>query len=133
MPLVKWLAVGLLSLVAGCSRPVSREELVGDYAVEYPFGKETLVLHADGTYVQKFRRSAGGTDAEAAGRWSFYNSSAAPSIALENPLLISNERGELRTNYVTSVAGLVVREVRKGQHILISANDDYGWYYRKLD
>ena len=130
---VTWLSVALLSCVLGCNRPVSREEIVGDYVVEYPFGRETLSLHADGTYEQKFHGLAGVTDAAGAGRWSFYSSPPPPSIALENPILISDEHGQLRTNYSMPVAGLVIREIRKGRGVRISANDDYDWLYRKLD
>jgi hypothetical protein len=45
-----------LAIVGGCARKVLKSDLVGDYVVDYPYGRETQSLSADGKYIQNFSR-----------------------------------------------------------------------------
>jgi hypothetical protein len=43
-----------LAIVGGCARKVLKSDLVGDSVVDYPYGRETQSLSADGKYIKIF-------------------------------------------------------------------------------
>ena len=46
--------VALALLMVGCSRSMTREQIAGEYRVDYGYGIERLTLKSDGTYTQAY-------------------------------------------------------------------------------
>jgi hypothetical protein len=52
--------VGLLALpILGCTRNISRDDLIGTYRIHQKYGVETLVLSPDGSFLQEIAPPVG--------------------------------------------------------------------------
>lgn len=125
-------------IFTGCaSREIPASDIVGKYKVEYkPYGTilgtETLDIKADGTFNQVFTLARGKVW-KTSGTWHTEKDSAYyTTFVLENWLNASVMLGNTgathpeRTGFFTSVE-------RKGSSMMITINDDEGYYYRKVN
>jgi hypothetical protein len=103
---VRTLRIGLLALVmTACSLGVDRDDLIGDFQIDYGYGVETLRLGNDGRYTQSFRLAQESTWAVQSGTWQF-NSEPSPTVALHEAMQIDNGSGKPRDDYRKPVPGL---------------------------
>ncbi len=132
---LRFLMCGLLAAVAGssigCSGPKRVEELYGTYVAEYPFMTDTLVLKADGTYVQRVLVRTEPRELSSHGHWTYVP--AANRVELDNVLVVTDEFGNLRQGLARPQTGVASFPVERG---LLSRRlrlgPDEGTPYRKL-
>ena len=84
-------ALGALLLTA-CSSRVPADELAGSYEASYPFGSSTLVLNADGTFVQEVTVKGQGS-ATARGTWRF--DAARSTLSLHGVMDVVDPYGDI--------------------------------------
>jgi hypothetical protein len=126
-----FLLVALLILHSGCV-PIpwrySKEQLVGTYEIEYRFGRDTLLLHDDNTYEQRFTTKDGRVSSNR-GKWTlehrWHN-----QVRLENAVLVCSPFGEFSSTepqqgYAFFSAGWY------GGGIALAISEDLGLYMRK--
>ena len=95
--------LALCVLSVACSLNVRQEDLYGTYTASYPFGKETLTLNRDGTFVQQVAVN-GQAPVTAHGRWEFDSNGS--RISFYGSMWVDNGFGELRTDWRTITPGL---------------------------
>jgi hypothetical protein len=80
-----------LTLAIGCSRKTLKNDLVGNYVDDYPYGRETLALTSDGKFVQIFTpKDRSLKTASATGSWNVDDS----NLILHDSLLIGAGYGD---------------------------------------
>jgi hypothetical protein len=85
----------IISLTA-CSSKVPAERVAGTYLASYPFGKATLVLERNGTFVQSV--AINGQNPEIArGSWNFDPTQS--EVTLHNAMVVVNGFGELKDDW----------------------------------
>jgi hypothetical protein len=102
---IRALALSLALLTAACSWSVTRNDLIGDFQIDYGYGVETLRLSNDGHFTQSFRLASESTWAVQSGTWQF-NSEPSPTVALHEAMQIDNGSGKPRDDYRKPVAGV---------------------------
>jgi hypothetical protein len=108
-------------LTAACS--VSRDELIGDFQINYGYGVETLRLMADGRYTQAFRLSDGNTWTTQSGAWELKDN-ANQEVDLQDAMRVDDGAGKLRDDYRKPVPGLWILPVKKGFNSLALVVDE---------
>ena len=123
------LAAILITGIAGCT-PVDDERLVGTYVAEYSYAREELDIKPNGTYVQRILIKGKAEELTHFGTWAYDRS--AGRLALNNALLLDDNFGKLKPDYMTPVRGiwgLSVRSTPAG--ITLNWNDDLGVRFTK--
>jgi hypothetical protein len=110
---------------------VSREELVGMYAVTYPFGRGSLRLAADGSYIQELE--IGGDKISAVGTWRHSAEGWFADVTLDDCLSATDGFGRLNQGWRIRFRGACVvpvtrRFVAAGA---VELADDEDYHYRK--
>jgi hypothetical protein len=82
---------------------VPQQELYGTYSASYPFGKDTLTLNRDGTFVQHVVVN-GQTPATVRGRWQFDPRKS--RVDFYGSMWLADGTGQLRTDWRTIAPGL---------------------------
>lgn len=127
----KTLLLTLLWIVccAGCTK-ATKEDVIGEYAVIYPYGTEQLTLANNGTYIQTIKIKGNDTVATNTGKWSYHEGNA--EVILEKPLLADDNFGNLNKKYQEPVQGDWILEVRNlfGK-VSLRWNDDQGFVFEK--
>jgi hypothetical protein len=103
----------VITCCVACAAGLRRDDVVGDYRLDYGYGIETLRLTADGQYLQLFRLRDADTWVSNTGPWEFRETKP-PEIALQNPLRIDDGLGHLRPNYQEPVPGERILLVQRG-------------------
>jgi hypothetical protein len=88
----------LLTLISCWPTHPSRQQVVGTWEADHTYGVETLILSADGNYVQKLRK-LGGDVIENRGQWRMEPSNVILSgsqLLLESALIFDTGFGELK-------------------------------------
>ena len=104
------IAVPLALLAAACS--ASRDDVLGDFQINYGYGVETLRLTNDGKYTQQFRLSAENTWTTHAGAWELKDEPR-QEIALRDSLLVDDGSGQPRADWQQPVSGVRSLPVKK--------------------
>jgi len=65
-----FLLLSSLAILGGCSKNVDRSGVPGEYKATHADGIETLELHGDGTYTNRFR-TLNGAETASSGKWGF--------------------------------------------------------------
>jgi len=93
----------------GCSGSVPAGEVYGTYIASYPFGKETLKLQRDGSFVQSV--VINGQTATARGLWKFDDKNS--RVDLDGMMVVLDEFDHLRTDWQKKPPGLVSVDVER--------------------
>jgi hypothetical protein len=126
-----FLVASLLILQIGCV-PIpwrfSKKQLVGIYEIDYPFGRDTLVLRGDDTYEQRFTDRDGRTFINR-GKWTLEHRWD-NQVRLENAVLVCSPFGkfastEAQQGYAFFSAGWYAGG------IVLAVSEDLGLYMRK--
>lgn len=94
------LAALLILVIGGCH--LDRSTLAGRYVAQHPFGTETVVLNANGTFLQDVRINGASAPLEATGRWEYVRSDGdvgLGKIELRHCLAVNDGLGALRPGY----------------------------------
>ena len=124
----------VLGLLWGCGPKLTRKSVIDTYKVEHrtgpiTHGVETLVLKANGTYVQTFVPAAKGPIVRNTGNWVF-DDTYGPEIKLEDALSVPGPESPLkypipRMNQTLPVTRIMGR-------LAICRDPDIGLYYMKV-
>lgn len=69
----------VLLVLSGCSRDVTKDELIGEYVANHDEGHDKLYLRADGTYTHEFTKEGDeGIVLKQDGRWKMVEDTARP-------------------------------------------------------
>ncbi len=135
------LLIGMLSAiigagVGGCARPVEKADLIGTYRVEYKLdrridlGSCTLVLKANGEYVQTYTPKAG-SPVKKVDTWTLWDDGKSrPCVYLEDSLDPVSYQG--RANSPIPTVNVFLPIVRFTGKPSLCTHPDYGWYYKKI-
>jgi hypothetical protein len=111
----------------GCT--VTRDEVVGTYYLQYEFGRERLLLGADGSYEQSFE-GTGTSRAVNRGRWEL-QSNGDQIIVLHNPMLVADPFGKARLSPLRE-SGVALLRVKKWLGaVALVLNGDQGLRFEK--
>src|SRR5258708_1211743 len=97
-----------LSMLTACSMTVAAKRVPGTYLLSYPFGTETLLLKADGTFVQEvaIRNEQPVT---VRGSWTFDPKES--RVELFGSMIVVDGFEHLRNDWRTVTPGLVSMDV----------------------
>ena len=109
-------------------RTYTKEQLLGEYRIQYSFGADTLILNADNTYEQRFIDKAGKTFVHQ-GRWDF-EGGRDNQVALINAVDVCDGFG--RFAGTKSHLGYSLRTFGWYRGTVVSVSEDLGLYMRKL-
>lgn len=124
------IALSFVVLIFGCSTKVSLDEVVGIYAVRYPYGNESLQLYNDGTYTQVIRIDGESNAKESKGRWEFDKDES--KVILSDAIIVDDGFGKLKPNYRKLEPGLWILSAKKSfGKISLSFNPDQGFFFKK--
>lgn len=104
---------------ASCSQQISRDELVGNYKVDYGYGVEDLQLLPNGRYDQTFRSAADNVPITNTGKWELKSD----TLHLYDSLIVDDNFGRLRSNYkepVPGSRGIIVKKQFWIVHLIIN-------------
>jgi hypothetical protein len=123
-------------LATGCAAcslyDVSRDELVGDYQLDYGYGVETVRLENDGNYTQLFRLAGDETWTTNSGAWEF-KVGRRREVVLQNSLQIEDGAGKLRADFKTAATAQQTLVVKKTLVTLsLLADETRGLAFTKL-
>jgi hypothetical protein len=107
-------------VIANCGeRAYDRQALIGTYELKYDNDRvETLVLHADGSFSQRFRHQVN------TGTWAYVNTSGETHIHLHKQKIFVGTWA-MPAGFVEG--DLLVRSTDKKPELVL--NDDLGWTY----
>jgi hypothetical protein len=106
------LALSLALLATACSWSISRNDLIGDFQIDYGYGVETLRLSNDGHFTQSFRLASENTWAVQSGTWQFKNDPS-PVVELHDAMKIDDGSGKPRVDYRKPAPGVRDLPVKK--------------------
>lgn len=103
----------LAAMVAACGLfAVSRDDLIGDFQIDYGYGVETLRLTNDGKYTQQVRLADENTWTTHAGTWELKDGDP-PEVQLHDALLVDDGSGKPRAGWQQPVNGVRSLPVKK--------------------
>jgi hypothetical protein len=119
--------------IAGCSRPLPRERLIGSYRADYGYGVEQLTLRADGTYTQGF--AAKGEALRAINQRRFDLGTGdywdRQLLQLHDPVVIDDLGKRPAMTRSSGVWAMRVRQTQAGQPRLL-INEDMGLEFNRV-
>ena len=133
--------IGVVACVVGAtscvvsSRPsaITREELVGDYEVMFPFGYSSLHLGSDGHFTQKVE--IGGERASTGGTWSRSTEDWFADVTLQDALHPTDGFGRMNQGWRTPFAGAFVMPLSRrfvvGGPVEIAFDEVYAYAKRQ--
>jgi hypothetical protein len=114
----------------GCS--LDRDDVVGRYIAELPYGTAELVLNGNGSYEELVTVKPGGRVARHVGRWIYRRQ--AKQIDLENPLYFDNNFGELSPTFDMPEKGTWTLSARRGAGgVSLGWNPDLDFYFKRVE
>jgi hypothetical protein len=119
--------VGMIGCVP-IPRSYTKEQLLGEYRIQYPFGVDTLILRPDNTYEQHFINTSGETF-EHRGRWEF-KGGRDNQVDLLDAVDVCDGFGKFASTEPQS--GHSFRTFGWYGSIVISINEDAGFYMRRV-
>ncbi len=87
----------LLSFLIGCGARVKFDDVIGVYALRYPYGTEELTLRRNGTYIQSGLIDGERTPKVNRGRWKFNERES--EVVLIDAMTVDDFFGHLRPEY----------------------------------
>lgn len=130
----RYLLIAIMFIVPGCWSSVPSERVYGTYVASYPYGKETLILNADGSYEQRIvvhdlvpilRRGSWSFDPKCGNAWSI-NPLERTCVVLRDFLAVDNGIGQLKNNWEAEKPGIAYLGVEViWFHIVIGSGSDY--------
>jgi hypothetical protein len=107
----------LAAWCASCAPSDNRDEVVGNYRMDYTFGIEELRLLDNGQYQQTFQLAGDATRRTATGKWDFKRKDY-PLVYLYDSMMVTDGQGNLRKDYGKPVPGPNLLLVRKNGGIV---------------
>ena len=101
----------LAAMLAACG--VNRDDLIGDFQIDYGYGVETLRLTNDGKFTQQVRLAAENTWTTRSGTWELKNEPRA-EVVLHNAMLVDDGAGKPRAGWQQPVSSVRSLPVKKG-------------------
>ena len=127
-------AIGVTSCVVS-SRPsaITREQLVGNYEVTFPFGRSSLHVGSDGRYAQEME--VGGQRASTSGTWRHGAEDWYAYLTLEDPLHPTDGFGRMNQGWQTRFPGFFVMPITRkfvvGGPVEITFDEVYSYTKRQ--
>ena len=117
----------IIFLLIGCSNNIRKDEIVGKYIVEYPYGKEILTIKTDNKYEQRIIFNTGNSFQKNEGEWNIKDM----KITFKHYKEIDNGFGKINYNVdtISWMCTLPIRSILGKVSIL--KNEDLGFTYEK--
>ena len=117
----------------GCKAKIDRDDVLGTYWVQYPYGIMHLVIKSDGTYEELFGKNREPLASINRAEWTMIQMSGEINLNLFDPILIDDGFGKYKPK---KVAGgrwpLRVRRSLWGR-VYLPINDDQGFVFKKIN
>ena len=127
------LVIMLIICSSGCHPNINRDEVVGVYAVKYPYGTEQLKLLQDGNYEQMFALDGQTMKLINNGKWELRLLDGLQLI-LNDPVIVDDGFGRLAKSLEkkeSSIWPLYIKKSITGK-ISFPINEDQGFVFKKV-
>jgi len=122
--------LSLIVVMAACSRPATKDETIGAYAMNKGKAHDTLIVYPNGTYARRYRASGASLVVDSAS-WTWDTTKTGTPLTLEKFVPRWNDELYPPTR-ATPGSWAVSPQRRFNATVRIPADGDLGWAYVRI-